>query len=342
VRPIRSLAVTAAAAAVLLTAACSANSAPAGEASTSGSDGAFPVTIEHALGTTTIDAKPKRVATVQWENQEVPLALGIVPVGMAAANFGDDDGDGVLPWVTEKLDELDAETPVLFDETDGIDFEAVADTDPDVILAPYSGLTEDDYETLSEIAPTVCYPEAAWATNWRESIELSSKALGLADEGDQLVDDIEGEIDDAVAEYPQLAGKKTMFLTHVDESDLSQVSFYTTKDTRALFFEDLGLDAPKSIADASKGKEFSKTISAEKVDTFDDVDVIVTYGDDSLVRTLESDPLLSKMPAVANEAIVALPSTDPIGTAANPTPLAISWVLDDYVQLLATAADKAE
>lgn len=338
--PLRPIAVVAAAAAVMLTAACS--STPSTDSSAaSGSDSAFPVTIEHALGTTTIDAKPKRVATVQWENQEVPLALGVVPVGMAAANFGDDDGDGVLPWVTEKLEELDAKTPVLFDETDGIDFEAVADTEPDVILAPYSGLTEDDYETLSEIAPTVAFPEAAWATNWRESIELSAKALGLADEGDQLVDDIEGEIDAAVAEHPQLAGKKTMFLTHVDESDLSKVSFYTTKDTRALFFQDLGLDAPKSIAEASKGKEFSKTISAEKVDTFDDVDVIVTYGDDSLVQTLESDPLLSKMPAVANKAIVALPSSDPIGTAANPTPLAISWVLDDYVTMLADAADKA-
>ena len=43
---------------------------------------------------------------------------------------------------------------MLFDETDGIDFEAVADTDPDVILAAYSGLTQEDYDTLSEIAPS--------------------------------------------------------------------------------------------------------------------------------------------------------------------------------------------
>ncbi|NEE21499.1 ABC transporter substrate-binding protein, partial [Streptomyces sp. SID7499] len=99
--------------------------------------------------------KPKRVATVNWANHEVPLALGVVPVGMAAANFGDDNDDGVLPWVEEKLDDLGAKTPVLFDETDGIDFEAVADTKPDVILAAYSGLTKKDYETLSEIAPVV-------------------------------------------------------------------------------------------------------------------------------------------------------------------------------------------
>jgi iron complex transport system substrate-binding protein len=48
------------------------------------------------------------------------------------------------------------------------------------------------------------------------------------------------------------------------------------------------------------------------------------------------------MPAVANGAIVNLPGTSPLGTAANPTPLSISWVLDDYLQLLAAAADKAK
>ena len=55
----------------------------------------YPIVIKHALGTTTIARKPERVATVAWANHEVPLALGIVPVGFAAANFGDDDGDGV-------------------------------------------------------------------------------------------------------------------------------------------------------------------------------------------------------------------------------------------------------
>ncbi|MFK5664227.1 hypothetical protein V7O34_25660, partial [Escherichia coli] len=91
--------------------------------SAAGDGDASPIVIEHALGTTTIEEKPERVATVAWANHEVPLALGVVPVGMAAANFGDDDDNGMLPWVEEKLDELDAEPPVLFDETDGIDFE---------------------------------------------------------------------------------------------------------------------------------------------------------------------------------------------------------------------------
>jgi iron complex transport system substrate-binding protein len=156
------------------------------ESSKSGSSSEFPISIKHAFGTTTIKEKPKRVATVNWANHEVPLALGVVPVGMAAANFGDDDGDGVLPWVKDKLEELDAKTPVLFDETDGIDFEAVGDTAPDVILASYSGLTKKDYDTLSEIAPVVAYPEAPWATEWRDMILQSSEAMGMADEGKKL------------------------------------------------------------------------------------------------------------------------------------------------------------
>ncbi|MEP7764299.1 iron-siderophore ABC transporter substrate-binding protein [Sanguibacter sp. 25GB23B1] len=321
--------------------ACSSSSADEASGTESSTSGEFtPITIEHALGTTVIESEPERVATVNWANHEVPLALGIVPVGMAAANFGDDDGDGLLPWVEEKLEELDAETPVLFDETDGIDFEAVADTEPDVILAAYSGLTQEDYDTLSEIAPVVAYPETAWGTSWRDTITFNSQAMGMAEEGEALVAELETEIADAAAAYPQIEGKSAMFLTHVDTTDLSEVSFYTSHDTRAMFFEDIGLTTPESIATASAETDvFSLTQSAEQADAFSDVDVIVTYGGDELVTALEADPLLSQVPAVASKSIVNLPGTSPLGTAANPTPLSISWVLDDYLALIAAAAD---
>ena len=341
-RTTRLLALGAASALALGLTACSAPAGGSDDVASGGDDAFTPITIEHALGTTTIDEKPERVATVNWANQEVPLALGVVPVGMAAATFGDDDGDGILPWVSEKLDELGGEAPVLFDETDGIDFEAVADTAPDVILAAYSGLTQEDYDTLSEIAPVVAYPETAWGTSWREMIELNSTGMGMAAEGEQLVSDLEAEIADVAAAHPALADKTAMFLTHVDTTDLSEVSFYTTHDTRVQFFDDLGLKQPASIQEASDSTDlFSLTQSAETADTFDDVDVIVTYGDDELVQTLEGDPVLSQMPAVATEAVVALPSTGPIGTAANPTPLSIPWILDEYADLLDGAAAKS-
>ncbi|WP_030923274.1 iron-siderophore ABC transporter substrate-binding protein [Streptosporangium amethystogenes] len=339
-----SLRILAVAAILLGIAGCGSSSETKSE-NASSSPSAFPMTVEHALGKITIPAKPERVATVNWANHEAPLALGVVPVGMAAANFGDDDGDGLLPWVKKRLEELNAKTPVLFDETDGIDFEAVADTKPDVILAAYSGLTKQDYDTLSEIAPVVAYPDAAWATPWREIIRMNSKAIGLADEGEKLITDIEGDIAEVVVKYPQLKGKSAMFMTHVDPNDVSEIGFYTTHDTRTLFFEDLGLTIPGSITEASKGTDkFALTRSAEQIDLFDDVDIITGYGDEKgeLLEKLRKDPLLSKIPAIKRGSVYLLPGSTPLGTAANPTPLSISWVLEDYAKALAEAADKVK
>jgi iron complex transport system substrate-binding protein len=173
-------------------------------------------------------------------------------------------------------------------------------------------------------------------------IEINSTAIGKQAEGEQLISDLETEITDAAAQHPALEGTSTMFLTHVDPSDLSEVNFYTMHDTRAMFFEDLGMRAPDSIQEASdQTDQFSSTISAEQADVFDDVEVIVTYGDESLVDTLEGDELLSQMPAVQNGAIVSLPGDQPLGTAANPTPLSISYILEDYLDALDEAASAA-
>ena len=301
----------------------------------------YPIVIEHAFGTTVIPKKPMRVATVAWANHEVPLALGVVPVGFAAANFGDDDGDGLLPWVAERLKELGAEKPVLFDEGDGIDFEAVAATKPDVILAAYSGLSQSDYETLSRIAPVVAYPQSPWSTDWREMIRLNSTGIGMAAEGEALIARIEKEIAETVAGYPVLKGKSAIFVTHLDVTNLSTVNFYTANDTRVKFFADLGLTSPKSVLEATKPGQFAASVSAEKVDAFDDVDIVVAYGGTPLLDAVKADLLLSRMPAVGKDALVML-GRDPTGTAANPTPLSISWVLKDYVALLAEAAGKAK
>ena len=319
--------------AVLLAWTCSAGMAFA-------QDAEYPLSIPHAFGETVISAKPQRVATVAAGNHEVPLALGVVPVGMAAANYGDDDGDGLLPWVAERLDELGAEPPVLFDEGDGIDFEAVAATRPDVILAAYSGLTQADYDTLSRIAPVVAYPDGAWTTEWRQMIRMNSTGMGMAAEGEALIARMEAAIAEAVARHPELDGKTAMFVTHLDSTNLSVVNFYSAHDTRVKFFQDLGLAMPASVVEATQPGQFFGSVSAERIDAFEDVDILVTYGGADLMAAMRADPLMAHMPAVAHEAVVML-KNDPMGNAANPTPLGLSYVLEDYTALLAEAARKS-
>ncbi|MFT6088515.1 iron-siderophore ABC transporter substrate-binding protein [Sulfitobacter sp.] len=296
----------------------------------------FPVTIDHAFGQTTIEVRPTRVATVGWANHEVPLALGIVPVGFARASWGDDDGDGVLPWVTEKLGELGAQTPVLFDEGDGIDFEAVASTNPDVILAAYSGISQSDYDTLSRIAPVVAYPDGAWTTTWREMIRQNAAGLGMKAEGEAMVTQIEERIANALKDYPQLAGKTGMFVTHLDIRDLSTIGFYAAADQRVQFLEDLGMATPRAVREVSEAGKYSGRVSAERIDLFNDVDVVVTYGDTARLTELVKNPLIARFPAIARGSVILL-ANDPMGTAANPTPLSIDYVLDDYLTRLADA-----
>ena len=306
--------------------------------------GFVPVRMEHAFGTTVIESMPQRVATVQWANHEVPLALGVVPVGMARITWGDDDGDGLLPWVKERLDELGAEVPVLFDETDGIDFEAVADTDPDVILAAYSGLSQEDYDTLSAIAPVVAYPVAPWITPWRDMVRLNSMGMGMGAEGEALIARLEQEIAAAAAGYPQLVGKSAMFLSHTGTTDLSEIGFYTTLDQRVQFLGDLGFGMASAVVDASAGGDaFFGPVSAEQIHLLDDVDIIVAYGYEGgeLRSALEADPLTSRIPALAQGSVVFFPS-GPISAAINPSPLSVPWILDDLLALLAEAADKVE
>lgn len=317
-------------------AACS-SSAPtstdAGADAAAASDGTFPVTIEHVYGETTITEKPERVATVAWANHEVPLALGIIPVGMSKATWGDDDGDGVLPWVEDKLEELDAETPVLFDETDGIDYEAVADTRPDVILASYSGLTQEEYETLSKIAPVVAQPGIAWGTSVEDMVTLNSTALGLAEEGAALNADLQAQTDAALEAHPALKDA-TLLFAYIDPSDLSQISYYTAADTRPGFLHENGLPLPAIVEENADSTEFSLTISSEDADALADVDVFVSYGDESIIPVLQADPLLSKIPAIAAGHIAVLGDATPLAASANPSPLSIPWGIDEYLAVL--------
>ncbi|WP_197511527.1 ABC transporter substrate-binding protein [Tessaracoccus coleopterorum] len=123
-----------------------------------GATDAFPIEITHALGTTVIEAEPTRVATWGWGSTEAALAVGVYPVAVAEQSWTVGAGN-LLPWVEEAFG--DREKPVVLTDADGgatFPYEELIAADPDLILAPYSGLTQEQYDTLSEIAPTVAYP----------------------------------------------------------------------------------------------------------------------------------------------------------------------------------------
>ncbi|MBP3209129.1 MAG: iron-siderophore ABC transporter substrate-binding protein, partial [Oscillospiraceae bacterium] len=105
-------------------------------------DSSFPMTIQHGLGEITLEEKPENVVAIAWGNPDVPLALGVIPVGISEANFGPRDENGLLAWTAKAFKDAGV-TPNVFDDTDGWDYEAISDCAPDVILAAYSGLSQE-------------------------------------------------------------------------------------------------------------------------------------------------------------------------------------------------------
>lgn len=300
----------------------------------------YPITIKHAFGETVLESKPEKVATISWGNQDVPLALGVVPVGISEANYGVTDGSGLLPWTADKFKELGVENPVIYKDTAGLDFEAISDSQPDVILASYSGITQEEYDLLSKIAPVIAYSKSAWQTLWREQILMDSLGMGMKPEGENLVKELEVLIETKVADYPQIKEKTAAFF-YFNEADLGKFYIYLIEDPRAAFLTDLGMPFPESVEELSKDSNlFALELSAENIDLISGLDIVVTYGSETLLKALQADKLIGTIPAIKNGAVAIIPDGTPLAASGTPSALSIPATIDEYLRVIGEAADK--
>ncbi|WP_337060091.1 iron-siderophore ABC transporter substrate-binding protein [Kineococcus sp. G2] len=305
----------------------------AGTAAAAGAEGTFPVTVEHALGSTTVEAAPERIVTWGWGSQDVLWALGLQPVGVPEITYGGEDG--AYPW-WEGHHDPSVTTSIGASETGEVPFEKVAELAPDLVLAVNSGLTEQDWTTLTRIAPTVAYPDQPWQTTWQDQARLIGRAVGKEQEAEDLVAEAEADLTERAAANPQLEGKSFAYVYATSAG----LSVYLPGDSRVDTLHGLGLvDAPGVTALAESSGEFYVEVAKERVRELDS-DVLVGYGDISL-EELRADPVYATMPAVANGAVVWL--TDPNLIAATSTTLLnLPWQMDRLVPQLADAATAAD
>jgi ABC-type Fe3+-hydroxamate transport system substrate-binding protein len=283
------------------------------------------IDIRHKFGTTQVPASPQRVVAVGFNDQDFALALGVKPVGVRQFQGGIDITD--RPWAQ---DALGGSKPEIIGAEE-LEFEKIASLRPDVILAVYSGITDDDYETLSKIAPTVAQSGdyVDFGMPWEEQAETISRALGREAEGTRVVADVEEQFAKARAEHPELEGKTFAFAS----ISTGKVYVYGSQDLRARFFTELGLESPPAI-ERLAGKSFFAELSSERLDLLDQ-DVLIVYGSPADVKSL---PLLQRSAVAREKRIVYL---DPTGDFANAlgfsSPLSLPFAIDEAVPQLARA-----
>lgn len=261
--------------------------------------GAFPVTIEHAYGETTIEQEPKRVVALGWSDPDVVLALGVVPVGASNNSWGG-TREGSTIWFDEALAEIDgAEAPTRIDDTSSGIAGAVGDIaklQPDLVLATNSGMTKAEYQKLSKLGvPVVAYPGKAWMTSWRDSLDMVGKALGRNDLADEVEADVEQALTQGKEEHPDMVGT-SHFVSWIDPTDTSSIGVYG--DNRAAVLTEVGMTQPDWVEDVTQGEAYG-TISAERAATLESDLVLLTAESKAEADKLTGDKLIAKIPAVA-------------------------------------------
>lgn len=261
--------------------------------------GAFPVTIKHAFGETTIKSEPTRVMTMDAESTDTAIALGVVPTSIAAQTYGGDK-EGYLPWTRKALDALvdtPPKTDVFYSDTGDLDFERILDLAPDVILAPYSGFSKEDYARLSTIAPTIPYDYKPWQpSSWQNMTTSVGQALGHPARAAELITETEAKAAQVRVDQPEFKDVSFIFGTFMREGE-TQTAIYSPADPRVKFVADLGLTiAPDVIATADKDTSGSFTfgVSLEKLDTID-ADIYIGWADsDADIKRSINNPLFAQ------------------------------------------------
>ncbi len=289
-----------------------------------------PVTVEHAFGETTLEERPERVATWGWGSTDAVLALGVVPVAIPKQVYGADE-TGLMPWIAEELDAQGAETPAMLTDDGAPPFEEIIAAAPDVILANYSGITQADYDKLSQIAPTIAYPDQPWSTPWRDVITTVGDVLGRSDRAADLLEEIDTAVAEAAAEHPQFEGKSIAAVA----VDPTTFYVYRGADPRVQFLEDLGFTLAPSVDELdTEESTFFYTLSTEQVDQLTS-DVLLSYSETPEdAERVASAPELQAMQQFQDGTVASVEGASLISSVSPPTALSLTWGLDDFVAAL--------
>lgn len=227
----------------------------------------YPLTIDHKFGTTVIEAKPERVASLDYNGADNLLELGVQPVTIRYW-YGDYEKT-VWPWAS---DLLTSEPTILKGE---LDFEAIAEEEPDVIVAIWSGITAEDYEKLSLIAPVVAVPEGVgdYALPWNELALRAGLAVGELELAEEKVAAVEAQMQAVAERNPTWEGKTSSVAYLWD----GLPGAYTSGDLRPQVLSALGFVNAPAIEELAKPDNFATQFSEEELGRVD-ADVVIWFA----------------------------------------------------------------
>ena len=272
--------------AVVLLGACGGASPaePAGSAERAPAEAeAAPVTVKHAMGSTTVETRPRRIVALDSSYADATLLLeeqlvGITTYRAYSTKLPEYLGDARAKYAKDVVAVGELEAPSL---------EKIAALKPDLIVSA-KVRHEALYDQLTQIAPTIM-SETTGAT-FKDNVRMLAKALGKEDLAEEKI----GAFEKAAAKVGAAVNAKANSPTISVTRFLDGPTRLYLKDTYSgIVLDDAGLSRPKPQDTTG----FALEISEENIKQADaDKIFVTTYEDEKglAVQTkqaFENNPL---------------------------------------------------
>ncbi|UXS68882.1 iron-siderophore ABC transporter substrate-binding protein [Staphylococcus chromogenes] len=244
-----------------------------GSSSNSKEDGKS-VEIKHALGTTEIKGKPKRVVTLYQGATDISVALGVKPVG------------AVESWTQKpKYDYLrkDLKETQIVGQEPSPNLEEISKLKPDLIVAS-KVRNEKQYEQLSKIAPTIT---VGTVYKFKETLDLMGKALGEEKKANDLKQNYENKVAQFKKDAKASFGDKWPMSASVVNFRTDHARIYASGFAGDIL-HDLGFKRPKEQQKlVDSGQDIIQLPSKESIPLMD--------ADHIFIFTSDSNPSEAKL-----------------------------------------------
>lgn len=272
--------------------------------------------IKHSLGETRVPLQPKRVVTLQDQNALLPLfELGFTDV---VGSVGDFNPDGTSYF--RRMQDFDTSRVQFVGRVYEPNLEAIAALKPDLIVAGPYEITEENYDLLSAIAPTVViqqFTRPIWASHadFALLVNRQAEAQALKERFDASLAKIKAQINN-----PESI---TVSLFYVGEGGTINAEANPNLPSHTVF-DQLGLGQIELIEQARTKNQFyayEENVSLELLPQFDGDLVFVPYwggapGPD--LATLQASPLWKQLNAVQKGQAYIIPGEQWYGLSYQP------------------------
>lgn len=244
------------------------------------------IRIAHAYGEVVLKEPARRVVSLGYTTHDALLALGVVPI--AVRYWFGDQPNAIWPWAQPYLN---GETPAVI--AGEVAMETIAALQPDLIVGIGSGISQEEYGVLSQIAPVLMHGAdgGQFGTAWDEATRSIALAVGKSDLAEELIAKNAALFAAARERHPDWQGKTAVAAYNFS----GQTGAYATRDTRGRFFADLGFVTPEAVDQVAKG-EFYASLSPEDLTPLD-ADLLVWISSFDTVPDIVALPMRKMLDA---------------------------------------------